>query len=413
MGADDVVPAETNTTLPADSGAVSQEANMAWNESGGNNSGGKRNPWGNGNKPEQGPPDLDEVVRNLQKRLAALFGGSGGGRGVTGGTSGPGRNLSIGTIALVLLVVWALTGFYQVDAAERGLVFRFGKHVATTMPGPRWHLPWPIESKQVVNIQTIESFTETTRMLTSDENMVDINLEVQFRRANPLDYAFNVAKPDDTLEEVSESAIREVIGRSKLDEVLESGRQEIVARTKELIQRTLDAYKIGIEVTTVNLQDVKVPNEVAPAQQDAIKAREDRDRLSLEAQAYSNDRIPRARGDAVRLTQDAQAYRASKVADAEGESQRFTKLVAEYERAPAITRERLYIETIEAVLAASKKVIVDTDGNGQVIYLPLDKILEQNRRALRSDGAEATMTIERPVTVSGSSTDDRRTRGSR
>jgi len=388
---------------------------MAWNESGGNNSGGKRNPWGGGNKPEQGPPDLDEVVRNLQKRLAALFGGGAGGNrnGSGGGASGPGRNLSVGTIALVLLVVWALTGFYQVDAAERGLVFRFGKHVATTMSGPRWHLPWPIETKQVVNIQSIDSFTETTRMLTSDENMVDINLEVQYRRANAIDYAFNVAKPDDTLREVSESAIREIIGRSKLDEVLESGRQEIVARTKELIQRTLDAYKIGIEVTTVNLQDVKVPNEVAPAQQDAIKAREDRDRLSLEAQAYANDLIPRARGSAVRLTQDAQAYRAAKVADAEGESQRFTKLLAEYERAPAITRERLYLETIEAVLASSKKVLVDVDGNGQMIYLPIDKILEQNRRVLRSDGTEATMTIERPATVSGSGTDDRRIRGSR
>jgi membrane protease subunit HflK len=195
-----------------------------------------------------------------------LFGGAGGNRGGAGGggVAGPGRNLSIGTIALVLLVIWALTGFYQVDAAERGLVFRFGKHVATTMSGPRWHLPWPIETKQVVNIQSIDSFTETTRMLTSDENMVDINLEVQYRRANPLDYAFNVAKPDATLEEVSESAIREIIGRSKLDQVLESGRQEIVAKTKELIQRTLDAYKIGIEVTTVNLQDVKVPNEVGP-----------------------------------------------------------------------------------------------------------------------------------------------------
>jgi membrane protease subunit HflK len=387
---------------------------MAWNESGGNNSGGKRNPWGGGNKPEQGPPDLDEVVRNLQKRLSALFGGAGGNRGGTGGggVAGPGRNLSIGTIALVLLVIWALTGFYQVDAAERGLVFRFGKHVATTMSGPRWHLPWPIETKQVVNIQSIDSFTETTRMLTSDENMVDINLEVQYRRANPLDYAFNVAKPDATLEEVSESAIREIIGRSKLDQVLESGRQEIVAKTKELIQRTLDAYKIGIEVTTVNLQDVKVPNEVAPAQQDAIKAREDRDRLSLEAQAYSNDLIPRARGAAVRLTQDAQAYRAAKVADAEGETQRFTKLLTEYERAPAITRERLYLETIEAVLASSKKVVVDLDGNGQMIYLPIDKILEQNRRVLRnSDGTEATMTIERPATVPA--TDDRRIRGSR
>ncbi len=386
---------------------------MAWNESGGNNPGGKRNPWGNGNKPDQGPPDLDEVVRNLQKRLAALFGGAGSGSGRGSGSgSGPGRGFGIGTIGLVLLVVWTLTGFYQVDAAERGLVFRFGKHVATTQPGPRWHLPWPIESKQVVNIQTIGSFTETTRMLTADENMVDINLEVQFRRANPLDYAFNVALPDDTLKEVSESAIREIIGRSKLDAVLESGRQEIVALTKELIQRTLDSYKIGIEVTTVNLQDVRVPNEVAPAQQDAIKAREDRDRLSLQAQAYSNDLIPRARGSAVRLIQDAQAYRAAKVADAEGESQRFTKLLTEYERAPAVTRERLYLETIEAVLAASKKVIVDTDGNGNMIYLPIDKIIEQGRRAARVDVGESTMTVEGPVSPSGS-TDDRRTRGSR
>lgn len=387
---------------------------MAWNESGGNNSGGKRNPWGGGNKPDQGPPDLDEVVRNLQKRLSALFGGSGSGSGRgSSGMSGPAKSLSIGTIGLVMLVLWALTGFYQVDAAERGLVFRFGKHVATTMPGPRWHLPWPIESKQVVNIQTIESFTETTRMLTSDENMVDINLEVQFRRANPLDYAFNVAKPDDTLKEVSESAIREVIGRSKLDEVLESGRQEIVAKTKELIQRTLDSYKIGIEVTTVNLQDVRVPNEVSPAQQDAIKAREDRDRLSLAAQAYSNDLIPRARGAAVRLTQDAQAYRAAKVADAEGETQRFTKLLTEYERSPAITRERLYLETIESVLAASKKVIIDTDGSGNVIYLPLDKILDQGRRPARVEAVDSTMTIERPATVSGTANDDRRIRGSR
>ena len=234
-------------------------------------------------------------------------------------------------------------------------------------------------------------------MLTSDENLVDINLEVQFRRANPLDFAFNVFKPEDTLKEVSESAIREIVGRSKLDGVLESGRQEIVARTKELIQRTLDAYEAGIEVTTVNLQDVRVPNEVAPAQQDAIKAREDRDRLSLAAQAYSNDLIPRARGQVVRRVQDAQAYRSAQIANAEGETQRFLKLLAEYERAPAVTRERLYIETLEQVFAASKKVVIDVDGTGNLIYLPIDKLLEQGRRAPRAPGTEpteATMTIE-------------------
>jgi len=384
---------------------------MAWNESGGN-PGGKRNPWGGGNKPEQGPPDLDEVVRNLQRRLSALFGGGGGGpRGI--GTPGPIRGFGLGGIAAVLVVVWAFTGLYTVDAAERGIVLRFGKHVATTMPGLRWHLPWPIETRQLVNIQTIESFSDQTRMLTSDENLVDINMEVQFRRAVPLDYAFNVLRPDDTLKEVAESAIREVVGRSKLDYVLESGRLDIVVRTKELIQRTIDAYKTGIEVTSVNLQDVKVPNEVAPAQADAIKAREDRDRFSLEAQAYANDIIPRARGAAVRQLQDAQAYRARKMADAEGESQRFLKVLAEYESAPAVTRERLYIETLETVLASSKKVVLDTKGSGNLLYLPIDKLLEQSRR-VRIDAADDTTTVERASPSSSSSTTgDRRSRGSR
>lgn len=384
---------------------------MAWNEPGGNG-GGKRNPWGGGNKPDQGPPDLDEVIRNLQRRLAGLFGGSGGsGRGA--GVPGSGRGFSIGTIALVLLAVWAFTGLYKVDAAERGVILRFGKHVGTTMPGLRWHLPWPIETKQIVNIQTIESFNESTRMLTADENMVDINLEVQFRRANPLDYAFNIVKPEDTLKEVSESAIREVIGRSKLDQVLESGRQAIVASTKELIQRTLDAYKSGIEVTTVNLQDVRVPNEVAPAQQDAIKAREDRDRLSLAAQAYANDLIPRARGAGVRQVQDAQAYRARKVADAEGETQRFLKLLAEYERAPGVTRERLYIETIERVLGASKKIVIDANGSGNLLYLPIDKLLEQGRRTPRAT-AESGVTVDSADSADATTvTGDRRSRGTR
>ncbi|MBM0108763.1 FtsH protease activity modulator HflK [Steroidobacter sp. S1-65] len=387
---------------------------MAWNEPGGNSGGKRNNPWGSGNKPEQGPPDLDEVLRNLQRRLAGLFGGGGGGNR-TVGAGGPGRGFGIGTIALVLAAIWLFSGLYTVDAAERGIILRFGKHVATTEPGLRWHLPWPIETKQIVNIQSIESFSEQTRMLTADENMVDINLEVQFRRANPLDYAFNVTRPEDTLKEVSESAIREIIGRSKLDSVLESGRQEIVARTKDLIQRTLEAYKVGLEVTAVNLQDVKVPNEVAPAQQDAIKAREDRDRLSLAAQAYSNDLIPRARGAAVRQVQEAQAYRARKIANAEGEANRFLALLDEYEQAPGVTRERLYLETIERVLASSKKVVLDTqNGSGNLIYLPIDKLLEQSRRVPRVATSEPSMTVESAdhpdsTTVTG----DRRTRGTR
>jgi membrane protease subunit HflK len=381
---------------------------MAWNEPGGNP--GKRNPWGS-NKPEQGPPDLDEVIRNLQRRLSALFGGGTGGRG-TGG-SAPGRGFGLGTILLALATIWAFTGLYRVDAAERGIILRFGRHVDTTLPGLHWHMPWPIETKQIVNTAAIDSFTEQTRMLTSDENLVDINMEVQYRRANALDFAFNVYKPEDTLKEVSESAIREVIGRSKLDSVLESGRLDIVTRTKELVQRTLDAYKIGLEVTAVNLQDVRVPNEVAPAQADAIKAREDRDRLSLAAQAYANDLFPRARGNAARQVQDAQAYKSKKVANAEGEAERFAKLLSEYERAPAVTRERLYIETMERVLKSSRKVFLDTKGDGSnLVYLPIDKLLEQGRRVQRAE-PEATVTIEGTTTTSSPDVSDRRSRGTR
>jgi membrane protease subunit HflK len=385
---------------------------MAWNEPGGNS--GKRNPWGGGNKPDQGPPDLDEVIRNFQRRLSGLFGSGGGPRGT--GQGGAGRRFGAWKIFVLLLALWAFTGLYQVDAAERAVILRFGKHVATTLPGLRWHLPWPIETKQIVNIQTIDSFSEQTRMLTSDENLVDINLEVQFRRANALDYAFNVYKPEDTLKEVGESAIREVIGRSTLDSVLESGRQDIVVRTKELIQRTLDAYKTGIEVTSVNLQDVKVPSEVAPAQQDAIKAREDRDRLSLAAQAYSNDLIPRARGAGVRQVQDAQAYKSRKIANAEGEAQRFLKLLAEYEQAPAVTRERLYLETIERVMRSSKKVLLDTGGTGggNLVYLPIDKLIEQGRRAAPAESSDSSVTIEGSSSGDTSNTPvERRTRGSR
>jgi modulator of FtsH protease HflK len=382
---------------------------MAWNEPGGNP--GKRNPWGS-NKPDQGPPDLDEVIRNLQRKLSALFGGGGSG-GRASGSGASGRGFGVGTILLALATIWAFTGLYRVDAAERGIILRFGKYVDMTQPGLHWHMPWPIETKQIVNTAAIQSFTEQTRMLTSDENLVDINMEVQYRAANALDYAFNVYEPEETLKEVSESAIREVIGRSKLDSVLESGRQDIVIRTQELVQRTLDAYKIGLEVTAVNLQDVRVPNEVAPAQADAIKAREDRDRLSLAAQAYANDLIPRARGNAVRQVQDAQAYKSQIVANAEGEAERFLKLMTEYERAPAVTRERLYLETIENVLKSSRKVILDTSaaGGGNLVYLPIDKLLEQGRRPQRVE-PEASVTIE-GTTTTPETTSERRSRGTR
>ncbi len=389
---------------------------MAWNESGGT-PGGNKNPWGN-NRPGKGPPDLDEVLRNLQRKISSLLGGgrgpvSAGGGG--GGSSAGAKGLGAATIGGILLLIWALSGVYQVDAAERAVVLRFGKYVSTKQPGLNWHVPWPIESRQIVNVSSIEGFSESTRMLTADENLVDINLDVQYRRADPLQYVFNVRDPETTLREVSESAIRETIGRSTLNLVLESGRQEIAANTRDLIQRTLNAYEVGIEVTTVNLQGVSVPEQVSPAQQDAIKAREDKERSSLEAQTYANDLLPRAGGEASRLEQDAQAYLAQKVADAEGGSQRFLQLLTEYERAPVVTRERLYLETLELVLRSSKKVIVDTKGTGNMIYLPLDRLTDpQGRVTVREVTPETTTT--RPA--SGQSTyqnpaDQGRARGTR
>lgn len=386
---------------------------MAWNEPGGNNSPGNRNPWGQ--RPNQGPPDLDEVVRNLKKKLSALFGGSGGGAtgggkpAGTGGTAGA-SGAGIGLIVGVLALLWLATGVYQVDAAERAVITRFGQYVRITQPGVGMHLPWPIEAKQVVNISSIDSFSDQTRMLTSDENLVDIDLEVQFRRVDPVAYAFNVREPDATLREVSESAIREAIGRSKLDSVLESGRQEIAAITKDLVQKTLDSYKVGLEITSINLKDVKVPEQVAPSQQDAIKAREDKVRYSLEAQAYANDILPKAQGGAGRLIQDAEAYKSQKIANSSGESERFLKLLPEYQRAPQVTRERLYLETVEFIYANSKKVLIDTKGNGNMIYLPLDKLVEQSRGAA---GTGSDLNVSRPVVVESATTQDGRIRGSR
>ena len=229
---------------------------MAWNEPGKN-----RNPWGN--RPDRGAADLDEALRRLQRRLRGVFGGGGGSGGGNGGaTDGGGRGFGIGTIVAVLLVIWGATGIYQVDAAERAVVTRFGRYVRTSEPGIGVHIPWPVESRRIVNVGSIETFNDQTRMLTLDENLVDLNIAVQFRRADPIAFSFNVRDPEETLGEVSESAIREIIGRSRLDFVLEEGRQEITARTKELVQRTLDIYKTGIEVTSVSLVGVSVPEQV-------------------------------------------------------------------------------------------------------------------------------------------------------
>ncbi|MGI9330796.1 MAG: FtsH protease activity modulator HflK [Gammaproteobacteria bacterium] len=352
---------------------------MAWNESGNG-----QNPWDRG-KGNQGPPDLDKIVRDWQRKLSALFGGKGGGDGQG---SGDGASGSMITLLLVLiLLAWAATGVYRVNEAERGIVLRFGAYVATTMPGLRWHIPWPVEQVERINVAEISTFRQETRMLTADENIVVVDLVVQYQRPDPVKFLFEVRDPEATLSDVSESAIREVIGKNPIDFVLLGGRAEIALRTQDVIQEALDEYATGMTVTKVNLQNVNFPSQVEAAVQDAIKAREDKERLTFEAQTYSNDILPKARGEASRRMLDSEAYKARVVADAQGESARFEKLLSEYEKAPEVTRERLYIEALEDVYARSNKVILDAKGSGNLLYLPMDKLIEQGRSSSTPAGS--------------------------
>ncbi|MEO7386938.1 MAG: FtsH protease activity modulator HflK [Gammaproteobacteria bacterium] len=356
---------------------------MAWNESGNG-----KNPWDRGRN--EGPPDLDKIVREWQQRLNAFLRGGRGGPRAPGGAGGqPGGGRAAAVIGAVLVVVWVGTGFYTVDEAARGVVTRFGKYESTTEPGWHVHLPWPVERVEIVNISEVVPFKQQTRMLTADENIIVVDLVVQYRRADAVKYLFNVRDPEATLQDVTESAIREVVGKNKLDFVLLEGRTEIAVRTEKLIQQTLDEYQTGMVVTKVNLQDANFPSQVESAVQDAIKAREDRERLSFEAQAYANDVLPKARGEAVRRQEDSEAYRARVVADAQGEASRFTQLLAEYQQAPDVTRRRLYLDAMEDIYANSNKVLVDTSKGNNLIYLPVDKILEQRRAP-----APSTVTVQ-------------------
>ena len=339
---------------------------MAWDDQGNGKS-----PW----DPNKGQaPDLDQIVEEWQKRFNRLFGVK---------TSGSGKRRKkppVLLIGLMILFIWVLSGLYQIDDSERGVELRFGAYSQTTMPGLKWHFPWPIETVEVVNVNVVNRFKQQTTMLTSDENIVVVDLVVQYRRSNAVDYLFNVRDAEETLGEVSEGAIREVAGKSNLDFILTEGRTETALLTQELIQETLDSYGTGIVVTKVNLQDANFPLQVEAAVQDAIKAREDEVRIAFEAEAYANDVVPKARGEASKMILEAEAYREMVIADAEGEAARFDKLLVEYKKAPKVTRERLYIEAIETVYGNSNKVLLDSEASGNLMYLPLDKLIEHGKK---------------------------------
>lgn len=380
---------------------------MAWNESGNN-----KNPWNQGGG-DKGPPDLDQVVRDLQRRLSSVFGGKRGGGEGGGRVGAPGGGIGPGLIVGAALVVWLLTGFYRVDDAERGVVMTFGEYSTTTLPGLHWRVPWPVQTVEKVNVSQVDRFPLRMRMLTRDETLVQVDLAVQFRRTDPVAFLFNVRNPEETLADVSESAIREVIGKNDLDFILTEGRAEVAQRTQQVIQSTLNAYSTGIEVTQVSLQEANFPQQVQAAVQDAIKAREDFERLQLEAQAYANDIVPRARGAAARQIEDAMAYRDRLIAVAEGESDRFVALLEAYELAPLVTRQRLYLETMEEVLGRASKVIMDTEGSGNLLYLPMDKLLERRGTTADRPGTREPQASIRPMQLPepiGDGRDDRRAR---
>lgn len=338
---------------------------MAWNEPGGGN----KDPWGN--RKNDGPPDLDEIFRRLQSKLGGLFGGR------RGGGSG---NAAFGVIAVVvvLVAVWFFSGIYIVDEGERGVVLRFGKYSGTTLPGPHWYPPI-VESVQTVNVTGVRAADGSAQVLTGDENIVHVTFTVQYNIKDASDYLFNVDQPDLTLQQASESAFRELIGKNTLDYVIQDGRDEVPEKVRQLLQENLDLYGTGLDVLNVNLIDAQPPQEVQGAFDDAIKAREDKERIITQAEAYHNELIPKARGDARQQVEEAKAYKFSAVKSAQGETDRFNKLLTEYEKAPKVTRERLYLETLESLFANTGKVVVDVKGGNNLMYLPLDKIMSGDR----------------------------------
>jgi len=343
-----------------------------------------------------GPPDLDEIWRNVNRRMSDLLGRRGGDEGGTGSGGPPRRGLALGGAGLLValvLIVWLASGFYIVDEGRRGVVTRFGKFTETTSPGPRWHLPFPIEAVELVDfsqVRTLEiGYRNTTAnrnakeatMLTEDENIIDIQFAVQYNLNSAENFVFNNRKPEEMVKVLAESAIREVVGKSKMDFVLYEGREQIAQQTRDLMQRSMDRYKTGVFIQKVTLQSVQPPDKVQAAFDDAVKAAQDRVRLVNEGQAYANSVVPSARGMAARLLEEANGYSTEVTQRAEGDASRFRSVLTEYAKAPGVTRDRMYLDMMQSVLGTSSKVLVEPKAGGNLLYLPLDKLLQQGGAA--------------------------------
>ena len=352
-----------------------------------------------GRRPNQGPPDLDDLWRDLNRRLSGMLGrkgsgGDGGNRGNGGGNRPPAEiNLrffggGISVLVFLGLLVWLATGFYIVDASERGLVLQFGKYKESTEPGLRWRLPYPIQSHEIVNVSGVRTIEVGYRgseknkvlkealMLTDDENIINIQFAVQYVLNDPYKYVFNNRTPDEAVMQVAETAIREIVGKNKMDFVLYEGREQIAVTASDLMQNILNRYGTGIQISKVTMQNAQPPEQVQAAFDDAVKAGQDRERQKNEGQAYANDVIPKAKGTEARLLQEADGYRQRLIATAQGDASRFKQINAEYAKAPEVTRSRMYLETMQQIYTNTSKVMIDAKGQGNLLYLPLDKLMQ-------------------------------------
>jgi membrane protease subunit HflK len=382
-----------------------------------------KNPEQNNNQ-DPGPPDLDELLNDLGKKISRLFGrkestqknsklNNEGSQSKT-----PQDQLPVTTIVLIIALIWAATGFYIVDQGSRGVVLRFGKNTEVTMPGPRWHIPFPVESVEVVNLEQVRTLEVGYRssgnsvarskelreslMLTDDENIIDLQFAVQYNLKSAENFLFNNRSADASVRGAAESAIREIVGKSKMDFALYEGREEIAVKAKKLMQEILDRYDTGINVTSVTMQNAQPPEQVQASFDDAVKAKQDLERQKNEGQAYANDIIPKAKGAASRLTSEAQGYRVKVESEAKGNASRFEQILTQYNRAPEIMRDRIYIEAQEQILSNISKVIVDQKNTNSLLYLPLDKLIQQTS-PVSKDNISSTINVSPQVDMNQTS----------
>ncbi|MGE5470797.1 MAG: FtsH protease activity modulator HflK [Bacteroidota bacterium] len=382
-----------------------------WGNRGGND--GDKSDGGGPRRPNDGPPDLEELWRDFNRKLSGILGKKGGGGNGGDGPRLPQFNFNqrflgggVGLLAALVLVLWLASGFYIVDASQRGIVLQFGSYKEATEPGLRWRFPYPIQSHELVNlngVRTIEigyrgsernKVLKEALMLTDDENIVNIQFAVQYILKDPVEYLFNSRSPDDAVMGAAETAVREIVGKSKMDFVLYEGREQIATQASKLMQDILDRYKSGILISKVTMQNAQPPEQVQAAFDDAVKAGQDRERQKNEGQAYANDVVPKAKGTAARLMEEANGHKQRVISTAEGDASRFKQVQAEYAKAPEVTRQRMYLETMQQVYANTSKVLVDTKGQGNLLYLPLDKLMQATAGTVGQSAAETPTSIQ-------------------